>query len=104
MAKNDITKHSAGTQFSGANAVEMARRSHEARKQNIAERKLLKEQILERMKKKDWDEVIEGVIQRAKDTDKGFEVFRDTIGEKPVDKQEVDIREIPKISVVRKDG
>lgn len=33
-----------------------------------------------------------------------FTLIRDTIGEKPVDKQEVDIREIPKISVVRRDG
>ena len=104
MPKNDITKHSAATQFSGDNAVEMAKRSHEARKRKKEEREAIKEQILKRMKAKDWDEIIDGVIQRAKDSGKDFEIFRDTIGEKPVDKQELDIRELPKISVVRKDG
>lgn len=33
-----------------------------------------------------------------------FTLIRDTVGEKPADKQELNIREIPKISVVRKDG
>lgn len=30
--------------------------------------------------------------------------IRDTMGERPADKQEVSLKEIPKISVVRKDG
>ena len=33
-----------------------------------------------------------------------WELVRDTAGEKPVDKQEVDIKELPKINVVRRDG
>lgn len=33
-----------------------------------------------------------------------FTLIRDTVGEKPVDKQEMDIKAIPKINVVRKDG
>ena len=71
------------TQFNSRTAVEAQKKSAEARKRNTAERKLIKERILERMKESDWEEMIDGVIERAKFTDKAFEVFRDTIGEKP---------------------
>ena len=48
-----------------------------------------------------------GLAQMAKavggDT-KSFEVIRDTVGEKPADKKEINLKEIPKINVVRKNG
>ena len=44
------------------------------------------------------------VVKAVGGDTKAFEVIRDTVGEKPVDKQEMDIKAIPKISVVRKDG
>lgn len=80
----NLKKGNPATQFtSGQVAVEMQRKSAAAKKRNNLERKLIKERILERMGAKDWDELIDGVIERAKATDKGFEVLRDTIGEKP---------------------
>ena len=50
------------------------------------EKRLLKDAILEAMGADDWDEIIQGAIDRAKDTDKGFEILRDTIGQKPIEK------------------
>ena len=104
MAKVDVKTIGHETRISGENAREMAEKSHEARKRNTAKKKILKEEILKKMKKKDWDEIINGLIERAKENGSDFEIWRDTIGEKPVDKQEVDVKEIPKINVVRKDG
>ena len=80
----NLKKGNPATQFvSGQMAVENQKKAAAARKRNNKERKLIKERILERMKAKDWDEMIDGAIERAKTTDKGFEVLRDTIGEKP---------------------
>lgn len=67
-------------------ARELQEKSVEKRKQNDKERKLLKQLLIERTKSKDLEEMLDNLIQRAKDTDKGFEVYRDTIGEKPTDK------------------
>ena len=57
------------------------KKSAEARR----EKKLIRERILERMTENDWDEFIDGIIERSKKSDKAFEIMRDTIGEKPVD-------------------
>ena len=57
-------------------------RSGEAKR----ERRLLKDAILERMGADDWDARVDGLIDRAKGSDKAFEVLRDTIGQKPIDK------------------
>lgn len=54
------------------------------------ERKLIKDRILERMSESDWDTMIDNLIARAAGTDKAFEVLRDTIGEKPVERIEAD--------------
>lgn len=56
------------------------KKSGEARR----EKKIIKEEILKRMSEKDWEEMMTNMIQRAKGTDKGFEVFRDSIGQKPI--------------------
>lgn len=48
------------------------------------EKKIIKDEILKRMKESDWEEMMTNMIQRAKGTDKGFEVFRDSIGQKPI--------------------
>lgn len=58
------------------------------------ERKLIKDRILERMGETDWDEMIDGLIERSKDSVKDFEVLRDTIGEKPKDQIEVTAMDI----------
>ena len=44
------------------------------------------------------------MLKAMKGDTKAFEVIRNTVGEKPADKQELDIKAIPKINVVRKDG
>lgn len=91
MANDKNLEKRTATQFtSGEVARKAQRKSAESRKRNNKERKLIKERILERMKEGDWDEMIDGVIARAKESDKGFEILRDTIGEKPVDSVNVD--------------
>ena len=67
-------------------ARELQEKSVEKRKQNDKERKLLKQLLIERTKSKDLEEMLDNLIQRAKETDKGFEIYRDTIGEKPTEK------------------
>jgi hypothetical protein len=66
-------------------ARELQEKSVEKRKQNDKERKLLKELLIERTKSKDLDEMLDNLIKRAKHTDKGFEVYRVTLGQKPTD-------------------
>ena len=72
--------------FSPSVAREMQKKSAEKRKQNTAEKKLIRDRILERMGQTDWDEMIDGLIERSKESDKAFELLRDTIGQKPVEK------------------
>lgn len=57
-------------------------KSGEARR----EKKLIKDRILERMGADDWDEYIDGIISRAKESKADAEFLRDTIGQKPIDK------------------
>lgn len=57
------------------------------------EKKLIKDRILERMGASDWDEYIDGIIARAKESKADAEFLRDTIGEKPVDKQEITLND-----------
>lgn len=70
---------------STSEARAMQRKSAAKRSQNIKEKKLIRERILERMSETDWDECIDNFIDRAKKGDRAFELMRDTIGEKPVD-------------------
>jgi hypothetical protein len=58
-----------------------------------AEKKLIKDRILERMGAQDWDEYIDGIIARAKESKADAEFLRDTIGEKPVDEQEITVND-----------
>ena len=82
----NLKRGNPATQFtSGQMAVECQKKSAAARKRNNAERKLIKERILERMKEEDWDELIDNLIMRAKESNKDFETLRDTIGEKPTE-------------------
>lgn len=66
-------------------ARKLQERSVAKRKENAELKMILKDEILKRITSKDLDEIIEGVIKRAKKQDKSFEVFRDTIGQKPTD-------------------
>lgn len=85
--EQNLKRGNAETQFvSGRVAVEAQRKSADKRKQNNAERKLIKDRILEKMGEEDWDAYITGIIERAKDSRADAEFLRDTIGQKPVDK------------------
>lgn len=66
------------------------KKSAEARR----EKKLIRDRILERMTENDWDEFIDGIIERAKKGDRAYELLRDTIGEKPV--EQVNIMNVDK--------
>lgn len=79
--------------FSPSVAREMQKLSAEKRKQNTAEKKLIKDRILERMQAKDWDEYIDGIIARAKESKADAEFLRDTIGERPSDKVELSVND-----------
>jgi hypothetical protein len=76
---------------STSEAREMQKLSARKRSENIKEKKLIKDRILERMKAEDWDEYIDGIISRAKESKADAEFLRDTIGEKPVEKQEISV-------------
>lgn len=74
---------------STSEARAMQLKSAKKRSENAKERKLIKDRILERMGEDDWDAMIDGLIERSKDSVKDFEVLRDTIGQKPKDSVEI---------------
>lgn len=74
-------------------ARELQKKSAEKRKQNNAEKKLLKDAILERMGADDWEAIVDGLIDRAKGSDKALELLRDTIGQKPSEKVDLSIED-----------
>jgi len=51
------------------------------------------------MGEKDWDEMIDGLIQRSKDSVKDFEVLRDTIGQKPTEHIEADVSNVIRVTL-----
>ncbi len=87
MANEDNLKK--GKRISEEVAREYQAKSAASRKKNNAERKLIKDRILERMGEDDWDTMIDKLIERATEDTKSFEVLRDTIGQKPKDSVEI---------------
>lgn len=79
--------------------TEIARKGQEASAKAKRENKLIKDRILERMGEKDWDEMIDGLIQRSKDSVKDFEVLRDTIGQKPTEHIEADVSNVIRVTL-----
>lgn len=77
IRKGELTKEEAKKR--GSNG---GKKSAEVRR----EQKLIRDRILERMGQDDWDKMIDGLIERAQESDKAFEILRDTIGQKPVEK------------------
>lgn len=90
MANEQNLKNGIATQFrSGEEAARNGKKGGVRSGQVRRENKLIKERILERMGETDWDEYIDGIIARAKDSTQGAEFLRDTIGEKPKDSLKV---------------
>lgn len=73
---------------------EIAKKGAEATNKLIKERKTLKEELLILLSQDDYQKKIStALLQEAtKGNTKAFEVIRDTVGEKPVDKVEADIK------------
>ena len=83
--KEELVEIGKTTQFkSGKQAAENGRKGGLANGKAAKERKIIREEILKTMNETDWQEMIAGIIARAKDSDKAFELLRDTIGQKPV--------------------
>lgn len=72
-------------------ARELQQKSVEKRKQNIAERKTLRDELIALLAQGDTQSKMSlSIISKALNGDtKAFEVIRDTIGEKPIDRQEL---------------
>ena len=85
--------------FSPSVAREMQKLSAKKRKENTAEKKLIKERILERMGEDDWDEYIDGIIARAKENKLDAEFLRDTIGQKPTEHIEADVNSVIRVTL-----
>lgn len=69
-------------------AREMQRKSAEKRSQNIKEKKIIRQIIEERLGCDDLNEIIDNLIDRAKNDSRDFEVLQSAMGQKPVDKVE----------------
>lgn len=92
--EQNLKRGNPATQFvSGQMAVEAQKKSAQKRKQNNAEKRLLKDAILERMGAEDWEQIVDGLIDRAKGSDKALELLRDTIGQKPSEKVDLSIED-----------
>jgi hypothetical protein len=81
--------------------------SEDSRKGGIAsgQSRNLKSLLLKALEDGGYEKMVDVAMAEIENGNARFwELVRDTVGEKPVDKQEVDIKEIPKISVVRRDG
>lgn len=61
-------------------------KSGEARR----EKKLWKDEIMKRLGEKDWNKIVDNLIDRASKNSKDFEVLRDTMGQKPTDTVQVE--------------
>lgn len=81
--------------------------SEDSRKGGIAsgQSRNLKSLLLKALEDGGYEKMVDVAMAEIGNGNARFwELVRDTVGEKPADKQEFNIREIPKISVVRKDG
>lgn len=67
-------------------AREMQKKSAEKRSQNIKEKKIIRQIIEERLGCDDLNEIIDNLIDRAKNDSRDFEVLQSAMGQKPVDK------------------
>jgi len=74
-------------------AREMQKLSAKKRSENKKQEKIFQKAIAERMGFDDFNEMIDNLIKRAKKQDKSFEVLRDTMGQKPIER--VETTEVP---------
>ena len=97
---NNIQNLKPRTHLSKEEAVEMGRKGGIASGEARREKKLFKETI-EKKLGKSIDSIIDALIDKASNGDVNASTFlRDTYGEKPVDKAEVDLGNKIKVDVV----
>ena len=80
-------------------ARELQEKSAKKKSENAKERKLFKEEIIKRLNAKDFEEIIDSLIKRAKKNDKAFEVLRDTIGQKPKEEISANVENVIKVEL-----
>ena len=79
--------------------IEIARKGQKASTQVKKEKKLWKDELVKRLNAKDWEDIMNTLINNAKNNGgRDFEILRDTMGQKPVEKQEVD--NISRINII----
>lgn len=72
-------------------ARQLQEKSVKKRKENQLEKKIFKDELIKRLGDKDFNEILDNLIARAKKDDKSFEVLRDTMGQKPSEKIEANL-------------
>nr|DAO40697.1 MAG TPA: hypothetical protein [Caudoviricetes sp.] len=70
-------------------AREMQKKSAAKRKQNTIEKKVIKEILEKRLKIRDLEEMLDNLIERAKEDSRDFEVLQASLGQKPIDRIQV---------------
>lgn len=70
-------------------AREMQKKSVAKRKQNMIEKKVIKEILEKRLKISDLEEMLDNLIKRAKEDSRDFEVLQASLGQKPIDRIQV---------------
>lgn len=90
---DEMRKINKNTRFSGSNAVEMAKRSAEVRREKAARRKTLRESLEILLEQTDengisnQDKITLALFSQAQEGNvKAYEVLRDTIGQKPLER------------------
>lgn len=67
------------------------------------ERRMFKDEIAKRLKAKDFKEIVDNLIERAKSSDNSFEVLRDTMGEVIQKTLEISSENIIEINITSND-
>lgn len=92
-----MTKDNISAYNNSLTPEERSERSREAGKASgkaRSENRKIRERLLESMTDDDWNEIIDGAIKRAKGEDRAFVILRDTLGEKPTNKQSFEDEEV----------
>lgn len=96
MARTDGLKKTPG--ITKANARELQKRSVEKRQQNIAERKVMHDIVIERVSEEDRAAICDALKEKAKNGDKdAIKLLLQLMGEMPDDKQVIDLK-VPTIT------
>jgi len=94
MAKGNKKVNELGknTQFCGESAVEAQKKSVQAHYAKKERERIFREDLIKALGDKDWNDIIGNAILRSKDNKADLELLLAVIGQKPIDKQQVDVR------------